>query len=982
MSDATLSSANDGSDSKQRLVDAIRQEFAEQWGIGRRPDIAEYLGRVDGETRKRLLVALLKIDVQHRRQVSEPPRYDSLAVRYPELQADVSLALFNLLDQTIAPQNAAANEANETLPADSNYERELASQPLLASGTQFGRYELLNVIARGGMGVVFRARQIDANRIVALKMILSGQLAGQEEIQRFKTEAEAAARLDHPNIVPIFDVGQQMGHHFFTMAFIPGESLFQRMRSSTLSTRGAADIIRTLASAIQYAHSKGIIHRDLKPANILIDEDGNPRITDFGLSKVLDGRSELTGTGQLLGTPAYMSPEQASGNMSQVGPLSDVYSLGAILYELIAARVPFSGENVVSLLSQICTQEPPSLRSISRLADTDIETICMKCLDKSPERRYASAGELADDLGRYLRGEPILARRLTRGQRIARWCKRRPLIATLSAGLAASLLIFGTSTLYFAATTRQQGTLVAAEREQATEMLDVARLAVNEMAEQAKLLADVPRAETRRQELLAKATEFYTRFVQQRPNDSGLRHQTAVLHQSMGNLFRQLGEFDSAEEAFATSIELLTDLQTEEPTAPKHRRQLAESYIWLSVLLNPRDIDGALEAVNKAVAIQEANTSTAGNEETDQYGLARALYNRGMLLDEYGESPAAEQDYQAAIEKLRRLVEDETAVDHDKLRLDLGRTLNNYGNLLKKTERLEEARDRIGEAVTLHAGGDLSPEEQEDLAIFQNNLSNTLASLGDLPAAVMANENAVELLESLVIQFPRYVHLKSELANTLNSRGALAGRQRELDQAADYFKRSETILAQLSDEYPDHAGYGLRLGNSKYNRALVFHIQKKPAEVQSLLDEALPLHIKAFVTNTQNDEFAQSLRNDFVLAVKSNQASGDVASMMTMIEAYLQAFPDDPAARLQAAKWLASGALLLQERESSSPNAQDALSADALRENAVAQLRKAWELGDPLDSLQVGETLAEAFLPLQDQAEFQQLLAERSTVDD
>ncbi|MCC9604281.1 serine/threonine-protein kinase [Blastopirellula sp. JC732] len=963
MSDASLPSSNDRPEPPDRQVEVLCQAFAERWLAGQQPDIAEYLAQVGDEQRKTLLIALLEIDVKNRRQRNEQPQYESIVLHYPELRGEVGLALFDLMEQTVAPKSEVA----ETMPVGASYASKLASQPLLASGTQFGKYELLNVIARGGMGVVFRARQIDANRIVALKMILSGQLAGQEEIQRFKTEAEAAARLDHPNIVPIFDVGQHDGHHYFTMAFIQGQSLYQRMRSSTFSARGASEIVRTLASAIEYAHSKGIIHRDLKPANILLDEEGNPRITDFGLSKVLDGRSELTGTGQLLGTPAYMSPEQASGNMSQVGPLSDVYSLGAILYELIAARVPFSSDNVVGLLSQICTQEAPPLRSVSRMVDADIETICIKCLDKTPERRYASAGALAEDLGRYLRGEPILARRITRSQRFARWCKRRPMIATLSAGLAASLLIFGTSTIYFAATTRQQGTLVAVEREQATEMLDVARLAVNEMAEQAKLLADVPRAEMRRQELLAKATEFYTRFLQQRPNDSGLRHQTAVLHQSMGNLFRQLGEFDSSKQAFETSIQLLSDLATEEPQDPKHQQQLAESYIWLSVLLKSRDIEQALNSVNQAVSIQEDASSKPSGNESDEYGLARALYNRGMLLDEHGETAAAEKDYRAAIEKLLRLVDSDASGEHDEFRLDLGRTLNNYGNLLKKQGKLEDARDRISEAVELHSSRELSPEEREDLAIFQNNLSNTLASLSDLPAAVKANEGAAALLESLVSQFPRYVHLKSELANTLNSRGALAGRQKDLKQAALYFERSETILSELANEYPGHAGYSHRLGNAKYNRALVAHLQGETEGVDKLLKEAIEIHTRAYASNAQNDEFAKSLEKDYALAIKSFQASRDVPRMGQTIEAYLQAFPNDSAARMQAAKWYASGYSLAQEGDATS-------SADSLGQNAVTQLRKAMELGEPLTSLQSEEKLADEFLPLQQRADFQQLL--------
>lgn len=314
-----------------------------------------------------------------------------------------------------------------------------------------GDYALLDEIARGGMGVVFRARQLSLNRIVALKMILAGAFASDEEVRRFYLEAEAAAQLDHPGIVPIYEVGQYEGHHYFSMGFVDGSSLARRLVDGPLPPLDAAQIARQVAEAVQYAHSKGVIHRDLKPGNILIDSRGVPRVTDFGLAKRLESSSDLTGTGQILGTPSYMPPEQAAGQMSAVGPLSDVYSLGAILFCTLTGRPPFQAANPLDTLLQVQRQEPVSLRSLNEKIPNDLETIALKCLDKSPARRYQSAQELADDLQRYLEQRPILARPVGRVERAWRWALRNRAIASLLVLVAVSLISGTVVSSYYAA---------------------------------------------------------------------------------------------------------------------------------------------------------------------------------------------------------------------------------------------------------------------------------------------------------------------------------------------------------------------------------------------------------------------------------------------------------------------------------------------------------------------------------------------------
>ncbi len=308
-----------------------------------------------------------------------------------------------------------------------------------APGRVFGEFELLELAARGGMGIVFKAYHKKLKRTVALKMILAGQLASEQDIERFRTEAQAAARLDHPGIVPIYEVGEHEGLHFFTMAFIEGKSLAEVLTEGPLAPESAARLVFTLAGAIHYAHQQGVVHRDLKPANVLLDRQGQPKLTDFGLAKRIDDASDLTGTGQILGTPTYMSPEQAQAN-PVIGPAADVYGLGALLFALLIGRPPFQASSPLETIRQVITVDVPRLRALNPGVPPDLETICLKCLEKTPVKRYDTAAALADDLERYLTQRPILARPTSIVEKALRWYRRRPLIGTMAAALVVLLI--------------------------------------------------------------------------------------------------------------------------------------------------------------------------------------------------------------------------------------------------------------------------------------------------------------------------------------------------------------------------------------------------------------------------------------------------------------------------------------------------------------------------------------------------------------
>jgi serine/threonine protein kinase len=425
MSDPTTRRQPDAAALPQPLGPA--GELLRRWAEWGAADVAAFLEEV-GPLSPAELAAALRADQRQRWQAGEGVPAEHYLQRHPALVADPEAALdliFNefLLRERLGEAPDAAEyrrrfpEFAEPLQAQISLHRALAGAPTLppaGPGGGLGRpsvpgYEVLEELGRGGMGVVYRARQVALNRLVALKMILAGQLASPADVQRFRTEAEAVASLDHPHIVPIYEVGAQDGRHYFSMKLIEGASLSEHLPRLAGDSRAAVQLLAAVARATHHAHQRGIIHRDLKPANILVDARGEPHVTDFGLARRVEGGGGLTQTGAIVGTPSYMAPEQARGQKG-LSTAVDVYSLGAILYELLTGRPPFRAATPLDTLLHVLEREPEPPRAVNPHVDRDLELICLKCLAKGPQQRYGSAEALAADLEHWLAGEPLAVR--------------------------------------------------------------------------------------------------------------------------------------------------------------------------------------------------------------------------------------------------------------------------------------------------------------------------------------------------------------------------------------------------------------------------------------------------------------------------------------------------------------------------------------------------------------------------------------------
>jgi tetratricopeptide (TPR) repeat protein len=565
-------------------------------------------------------------------------------------------------------------------------------------------YEIQAELAHGGMGVVYKARQLGADREVALKMIREGAYAGPEEVDRFRREPQAIARLQHPHIVQVYEVGEHEGRLYFSMEYVGGGSLDKKLAEKPLPVQEAARLVETLARAMEAAHRCGIVHRDLKPANILLTADGTPKITDFGLAKRLDVDLGQTASGALVGTPSYMAPEQAAGKAKELSPRTDVWALGVILYEALTGRPPFQAASVLDTLAQIRSQEPVPPSQLQPSVPRDLETICLKCLQKDPARRYASAQDLADDLGRFLAGKPILARPVGPWERAWRWCHRNPRVAILATAVGLLLVVVaGVSTaaaFWFAAARRAE----AEGREKVEQGLRDSLAAVDRYYTQVSESPELKASgnDELRRDLLRSAQQFYQQFIEERGYDPRLRVELANAHFRLAALTATIDSSTEAVPLHEAALELYQSLAREHPSEPEYANRIGQTYSALGDLYGGTDRSTDAEgAFRKALEVQEQLLVEYAGVSAYREMLAQTYARRASFRHGKGDLDGSRNDLRQALDLRKSLFrEDPKALDN---RRELGRIYRLLGRLYSRTGRHREAEEAFGQAQEIHA---------------------------------------------------------------------------------------------------------------------------------------------------------------------------------------------------------------------------------------------------------------------------------------
>jgi eukaryotic-like serine/threonine-protein kinase len=605
-------------------------------------------------------------------------------------------------------------------------------------------YEILEELGRGGMGVVYKARQKSLNRLVALKVILGAGHAGADQLARFRAEATAAAQLQHPNIVQVFEVGEHDGQPFFSLELVDGGSLADRLRGEPQPPRDAAELVRTLALAVHHAHERGVVHRDLKPANVLLsskfqvlgskskdtsdNSSGSPgsrnlepgtwnlelKVTDFGLAKQRAAESHLTASGAILGTPSYMAPEQAAGDKA-VGPAADVYALGAILYECLTGRPPFRAAAVMDTVLQVLHDDPVPPSRLQPRLPRDLETICLKCLTKKPDARYTSAAALADDLGRFLSGDTILARPASPVTKLWRWAWRHPAVATVAFVLAVPLPVVLAVMVFLWAEARsakaeiekekaaadQARDAAARERDLAQGYLKNALTTMDWIMERIgdERLARIPAAQEARAAILTDAVTFYETLLRLDSNDPTVRAETAQTYARVSRVALMAGRTDQSAKAARDGVALFRGLADQFPDRPEYRNELAKEYMFLghSHALNGSFQEG-LTAYETAAALAEALAKEFPDEPSYKTTAADCRRSLGYFFTHY--DPARGEAQFREAERLADAASKQRP-ESGEYRALLATVLGSYAQLLVARGRFDEAGPLVARGLEL-----------------------------------------------------------------------------------------------------------------------------------------------------------------------------------------------------------------------------------------------------------------------------------------
>lgn len=714
-------------------------------------------------------------------------------------------------------------EATTQLPSTEDRTGASAAMPTIPG------YELIGEIGRGGMGVVYRARQTNANRLVALKMVLSGPMASVADVQRFRIEVETVARMDHLNIVPVFEVGERAGVQFFSMKLIEGSTLADAIKARRYGMREFVRILATVARAVHHAHQRGVLHRDLKPGNVLLDADCTPYVTDFGLAKHVEGDGRLTQTGAVMGTPSYFAPEQARAEPT-ISTAADTYSLGAVLYEILTGRPPFVGGSPMDVVMQVIEQDPQAPRRLAPAVDKELEIICLKCLEKDPTKRYGSADALAADLDRWLDGEPIEARRVGQWEKAWRWCRRNPAIAGLAATLAVvSLAGLVVVSLLYVREQAQRG-LAESNAELALRHLDEAtrqqerteasyRMARDAMENVLKIRED-PRLQTgpledlQKQLAQAEAT-FYEKFLTLRGEDPAFQAERAKAFAALSSLSYRMGNMDEALRQINEAIAIDTALLTREPTNTETKARLAGDYAQSGTV----------------------TTKLGRNEETiDAHRHAVALYDDLVANDPENAG-----------------LIDAAATCHQ-----------NLGVAYRGAGRIEDGEKTLRAALVLLAksAGDLPGDAQRHgmtRAIIWSNLAEFCQRLHHAADAAEAYQAALALYENEQAGKPDDDTLHVNTAALLNNYGLFLQDQRRLPEAADTWQKALKVFGRLVSAHPAENQYRHAMAMTHDNLGMLHARLGQMAEARCAYNEALKLWSDLHADNPNVIEYVSDL---------------------------------------------------------------------------------------------------------------------------
>jgi len=678
-----------------------------------------------------------------------------------------------------------------------------------------GDYELLAELGRGGMGIVYRARQRSVNRIVALKVIRPDRLASmslatkQKIIERFRTEAEAAARINHDHLVTVYEVGCEAGCHFFSMQYVEGNSLSDKTRRNLADNREAAAWIEPVCRAVDAVHRNGILHRDLKPQNILFENaTGRTLLTDFGLAKLADDEDGITQTGDAVGTPSYMSPEQFE-DASSVGVGTDIYGLGATLYYLLSGRPPFQASSAALTMKQVVGTEPVPLRQINPAVDRDLETICMKCLDKSSARRYDTAAALADELKRYLEGQPILARPVSIPEKMFRWCRRNPLVASLI-GATFAAVVFGVVALGVS------NVRTEAARQRSEESFQEAMSAVNDLFTRVseERLLNEPGLQPVRRDLLQRAREYYERFLQRRSNDSALKNELAATQFKVGLIVEELESPEAALIWFAKARDQQKPQVGAQPDSVEDARALSNSLMAMGrVSAKLGKLDEANEFFTDAEKLRGSlleKTKDVDAKFELQRLFANCRMNLGLVERQRQNLDQARMLYLEAQDQRRQALP--TKPKDRAMRRDLAKGFYNLGNLAIDCSDEIALRENIDEAIKhleeLLAENPRDLDDQYLLSLCYRLRADLFAALAPRdpqfgPAAIDDYSTAARLVQKLSDLNPSVTKYLRELVRLSINLGQLTAQQKQTEDAVAHFRRALALLEQLVKQSPD-----------------------------------------------------------------------------------------------------------------------------------------------------------------------------------